>query len=335
MQHEITQQQNIFEQDGTVQCAGWAKNELLNYNVNQSAHSGKQCEHYSYFINNDEVSLFILIENARFSLNIKIAVADLKCGGIMGDFVSKKFILNKNELFDNHDNTDFFYSDNRIQLQISNSIEGKLLKCDFIDYGGSRNLHFNVLLSNLKDDALNVIAPFERDRKYYYYKNFCPYYSADGNITVGGMEYNLDSISTFAYCTKTYFSKPRKHNYQMLATDCKIRNEKFSICLASRVGDNRYGNENCFFTQNKLVKLSNVNVKGTKNRIDRPWYFKAGISALDIMFKPFTIKGNPMSVQMESTTIVFGRLYGQINHTECSSPIILDNTHAHMVFSEF
>ena len=111
--------------------------------------------------------------------------------------------------------------------------------------------------------------------------------------------------------------------------------KRFSLNLASRVGDNRYGNENCFFYDGKLEKLSQITVKGTPNRNDRPYYYKGGMSALDIMFKPFTVRGEAMAAKLGNTTVIFGRLYGTINRIDYDKPLELDNAQAHMIFSEF
>ena len=164
---------------------------------------------------------------------------------------------------------------------------------------------------------------------------FVPKFVAGGIIRVGGMEYSLNETTTNAYFDWTRFSKPRKHNYQRLSSDCFIDGKRFSLCLASRVGDNRYGNENCFFTDGHLVKLSQINVKSTGGKLDRPWYFKAGYSAVDITFKPFTVKGEAMAAYMDKTTVIFGRLYGELKRVDMDKPLVLDNSQAHIVLTEF
>lgn len=335
MQREITEKHNVFEKNGEVMCAGWARSSVFRYNKEQSKTKNKHCERDCYFISNDEISLYLSVENLGLEFLIKIAVADLKRGGVLSDCVIKKFTFFKNELPESGNNGELLYTDKRIQLQLTNTVEGRFLKCDFIDFGGIKNLYFNLNLKKINGDSLNELAPFERDRRYFYLKRFVPKFTASGVIRIGGFEYSLNELNSRAYFDWTRFSKPRKHNYQRLSSDCVIDKKRFSLCLASRVGDNRYGNENCFFIDGKLEKLSQINVRGTGNRIDRPWYFKAGISALDITFKPLTVKGKPMAAYMDKTTVIFGRLYGEIKRIDYDAPFILDNSQAHMVMSEF
>ena len=72
-----------------------------------------------------------------------------------------------------------------------------------------------------------------------------------------------------------------------------------------------------------------------KHGLDRPWYFKAGYSAVDIIFKPFTVKGEAMAAYMDKTTVIFGRLYGELKRVDMDKPLVLDNSQAHIVLTEF
>lgn len=335
MQHEYKEKHNIFEKNGEVMCAGWARTPVFEFNREGSRQNKAICERDCYFINNGEVSLYLSVEKAGLDFAIKIAVADLKRGGVISDFAVKKQLINKTSLPESGDNSELLYTDKRVQLQMTNTVDTRILKCDFIDFGGKKNLYFNINLKKTNGESLNQIAPFERDRKYFYYKRFVPKFIASGVIKVGGIEYTLNEISSIAYFDMTRYSKPRKHNYQRLSADCILNGSRFSLCLASRVGDNRMGSENCFFINDKLEKLYKIEVKSNDGKISRPWYFRGGISAVDITFKPFTVKGEVMAAELDKTTVVFGRLYGEIKRVDYEAPIVLDNAQAHMIFSEF
>ncbi len=335
MQREIIKPCYVFEDNGEVMHAGWARHALFNYNEPVSKTHGRHGERDCYFINSSEVSLYLSVENLGLEFAVKIAVADLKRGGVISDYIIKKLNFIKNELPQSGDNGEFIFNDKRLQLQLTNSPQGRFIKCDFIDFAGIKNLYVNLVLKKTVGESLNELAPFERNRKYFYLKRFVPNFSADGVIRVGGLEYSLNEINSRAYFDWTRFSKPRRHNYQRLSADCMIDGERFSLCLASRVGDNRFGNENCFFTGGQIHKLSKINVKGDPGRLDRPFFFQGGVTAVDLCFKPFTVGGKAMAAYMDKTTVLFGRLFGSINHAEVGKPLNVDNSQAHLVFSEF
>lgn len=334
MQKEITEPTKIFHTDGKVLAAGWANNGIFEYNKSDSKMKNKIDELDCCFISSDKLCLFLSAENLGNKFSVKIALADLLTDHVISDQIIKKTIFSHYPLPDAN-NDELIYTDSQIQLQLTNTINTRVLKCDFIDFAGVKNLYFNVTAKKIDGDALNQIAPFENDNRYFYMKKFAPSYSVSGIIRFGGLEYTLNDSSARIFFDSARFSKPRIHNYQKLSCDCIINQKRFTLCLASRVGDNISANENCFFVDNRIIKLSQINVKSTNGRLDRPWYFKGGISALDITFRPLSKKGQVISAIMDKTTVIFGKLFGTINNTNLDEPIELDGANAHMIFTEF
>ena len=330
MQKEFTESCSVFESDGMVRNAGWAKKQVFRYDPS-SRHSQRD----TYYVSSSECAMYLSIENLGAAFGVKIALADLKRGGVVCDSIIKKHKIIKKPLPDSADGGEFEYEDKWLKLKISDEAEGKNLKCVFYQFGSLDMLSFDIFLLKNNSDVLDQLAPFERNRKYYYLKRFMPCYQAQGFIKAGSMVYKLGADSARAYFDRTRFRKPRLHNYQRLSSDCVIGRKRFTICLASRVGDNRYGNENCYFVDGNLHKLSQIAVKGTPKRIDRPVFFHDKERNVDISFKPFTVSGKAMVADMGKTAVVFGRLYGTIKQDEQDKPLVLDNAVAHLIFTEF
>ena len=64
---------NVFEENGEVMNAGWARRPVFVYNEPMSKMSGKHGERDCYFINNGEVSLYLSVENLGPAFAIKMA----------------------------------------------------------------------------------------------------------------------------------------------------------------------------------------------------------------------------------------------------------------------
>ncbi len=127
----------FFEENGEVMCAGWARTPVFEYNSEQSKTSGKHSERDCYFISNTEVSLYLSVENLGMEFAVKIAVADLKRGGVIYDCVVKEICFQQERGFPNRAvQGELLYTDKRLQLQLTNTPNGRFLKCDFIDFGG-------------------------------------------------------------------------------------------------------------------------------------------------------------------------------------------------------
>ena len=214
MQREITNPCNVFEANGEVMQAGWARHNLLNYNEPDSKMHGKHSERDCYFVCSDEVSLYLSAENLGKEFAIKIAVADLKRGGVISDYVIKKWSLTKITLPEAGDNGELLYSDKRVQLQLTNTPQGRFIKCDFIDFAGIKNLYVNLVLQKNIGESLNEIAPFERNRKYFYLKRFMPKFTASGVIRDGGTEQSLSEKKSRANWGWTRFGKTRQWSDQ-------------------------------------------------------------------------------------------------------------------------
>lgn len=334
MQREITAEQKIFDENGTVSIAGWSRADILEYNRNESKISGRHKGIDSYYIGNKEITLYISIESHRKEMRINTTIADIRRGGIISNTAEKRNAIRRVRIDNIDEESTTEYIDNGTIIKISRSKGRVELIGEYEAFGGKQSLEYKIELNEICGDSLNQISPFERDRRYFYMKRFSPKYTASGIIKLGQHEYELSERSTCGYSDYTRLAKPRKHQYQRLTTDSIINGKRVTICLANRVGDNRYGNENSFFINGKITKLSQINVKSSGGRLDRPWYFRAGISAVDITFKPYTVKGEAMIGNMEQSKIIYGKLYGQIKHSDYAEPIILDNAQAHMILSE-
>lgn len=104
------------------------KNACFEYNSEQSKTSGKHSERDCYFISNTEVSLYLSVENLGMEFAVKIAVADLKRGGVIYDCVVKKFVFSKNELPESGSSGELLYTDKRLPAAVDKHTERKIFK---------------------------------------------------------------------------------------------------------------------------------------------------------------------------------------------------------------
>ena len=177
MQREILEPCNIFEENGSVMQAGWSRTPVFIRNDEQGRSVAKHCEREICFVNNGEVSLYFAVENYVKEFNIKIAVADLKHGGVICDNINKKLRFSKVELPSDDTNGEFTFDDKGITLKLTNTIDGKFIRCAYREFGGFDDFYCNIFLKKNIEESLSELAPFERNRKYYYFKRFIPCYT--------------------------------------------------------------------------------------------------------------------------------------------------------------
>ncbi len=332
MQKVIENSKNLFDENGEVTFGGWSKAPVFEYNKSQSASSNKIWEHDCYYISNNHVGLYISVETQGFELAIKIVLANFRRGRISSDYVVKKFILSPQNLPQAGTVGEFSYTDKRIALTLTNTVDGRYIKCDFIDFANFKNLYVKILVKKINGESLNLVAPFDNTPRNFYFKRFVPKFTATGVVMFGGTQYNFTEDNSFVYLDWSRYCLPRKHKYQTMSGVFELDGKRFAINLGSRVGNNKKGSENCFFIDGKLYKIGRVRVTGDDKRFDRCWYFATDNQGVDLVFTPKVTDGDLMSCKCDKNIVVFGKLNGYLHHKDIGEIRLKDKT-VHMIFT--
>lgn len=331
MQRTVENIKDIFNSDGEVTFGGWSKAPLFEYNKGCYHKPDKIREHDCYYIANQHIGLYIAVETQGMELAIKIAVANFRRNRAYGDFITKRWILSPQNLPQAGTLGEFLYSDNRISLTLTNTVEGRYIKCDFIDFADIKNLYIKLLVKKISGESLNLVVPFQENHKNFYFKRFVPKFVAEGVVQYGGTQYRFDENNSCAYLDLSRYNLAKKTIYQNLSASFMLEGKRFALNLGSPVGDNRKGNENCFFLDGNLYKLRKFIVKGDDKNYEKSHYF-LGNNGTELSFTPIVFNDRPMICNFKKTTLVFGRLNGIICNEE-TDDIRLKDQPAHMVFS--
>lgn len=332
MQQVVSDTKKLFNEKGEVVFGGWSKSPLFEYNKGQYQTPNKLCEKDCYYITNKEMGFYLSVETQGFEMLIKIIFVNYRNGRVSQDYISKKFMLSPTKLPEAGNSGEFSYTDKKIALTLTNTVDGRYIKCDFIDFANYKNLYVKVLVKKLQGESMNIIAPFEKSKKNFYFKRFVPKFTAKGVVSFGGTEYNLDEENSYVYFDWSRYSLPRHQKYQVLNGIFTIGGHTVAINLASRVGDNKKGNENCFFVDNYLFKIGKIKVGGDEKRYDKEWFFKADNGSLDLTFTPKNNSGALLSCKCEKDVVVFGNLNGYIVDENIGT-VKFKNKPVHMIFT--
>ena len=329
MQRLIDNTKNLFDDNGQVNFGGWSKAPLFEYNKLKYPKTDKIWEHDCYYISNDHIGLYISVETAGMGLAIKVVLANLRRNRIYGDSVTKKWIISPQNLPQAGKLGEFSYIDNRIALTLTNTVEGRYIKCDFIDFADFKNLYIKLLIKKIPGESLNMVVPFQDNKYNFYFKRFVPKFVAQGVVMYGGTKYSFDENKSMVYFDWSRYNLPTKTEYQNLSANFEIDGHRIALNLGSPVGDNRKGNENCFFVDGNLYKLKKFRV--TSNDFLSPHYFSDN-NGTELAFTPVVYNDRPMIYKCKKCAIVFGRLNGVICHNETDELRIKDKF-AHIIFN--
>ncbi len=331
MQQIVENTKKIFNLNGETAFSGWSRSAVFEYNRENHPAENKITEKDSYFISDGEMAFYLSLEVTGSDLSVKLILANSKTGEIVSDSVSKRMLLEPLKLPAGDSVGEFTYTDKKIALTITNTIGGKYLKCDFIDFGNIKNLFVKLFIKNTKGESMNMVSADGSDKQNFYFKRFAENFTASGVVRFGGLDYDINEQNSLVYYTKTRCLLNRKKRFQALCGCTDVSGHKLSVNLASKVSDRRSGSENAYFVDNKLIKIGRTRVAGDERNPYGKWDFDSADENLSLEFTPIEKDGEPMLCRCGKLTIVFGRLNGFLETD--SFRINLKNKLFHMIFT--
>ncbi len=332
MKQVIENTKPVFDENGEVNFGGWSKAPLFEYNKDNYGTVNKLVEKDSYYISSDEMGFYLSVETVGSELAVKIVLIDYKTKEIVRDSVSKKLWLDSTPLPQSPNLGEFKYTDKKLALTITNTVDGNYIKCDFIDFNNYKNLFVKVKISDTSGESMNIIAPFDKNPKCFYHKRFVPNFKANGVVRLGGTDYNLDDSNSFVYLDWSRYALPRHQKFQVLSATSALDDKRIAINFASKVGNNRKGSENCYFINSRLNKVGRLRVVGDDKRIDSKWEFSTADKSVELVFKPYKKDEKIISCKCDNLTVVFGRLSGTL--ADSGELIEISKMNAHMIFTQ-
>lgn len=331
MQQLVENKKKIFDDKGELTFGGWSKSALFEYNKNIHPAENKITESDSYFISNSEMAFYLSFEITGIDLSIKTVLVDYKTEEIFKDSVSKRMLLDAVTMPENDSVGEFSFKDKRIALTVTNTVDGKYLKCDFIDFADIKNLFVKIFLKNGSGDSMNMVSPFDKNKSCFYYKRFVEDYAVSGVVKFGGDEYDITEENGYGYFSKARYLLSRRRKFQSLSGITDIGGHKLTINLASKVGTNRSGSENCYFLDSELIKIGRTKVVGDDKSVTGKWEFSTADNGLDITFSPIKTENGFLGCKCDKITFVVGKLNGVIETDKFR--INLKDKVFHMIFT--
>ena len=327
MQKEITNPISVFGSGDKIN-GGWSREPLIKFNSYNYKKENKIDHRQCFFAENDACSFYIALEKTGFEFIVKVIIRDKIIVGTASDCVVKKFILNKSQMPDLLSDKVYF-EDKRIKIALTTQDESKHLRCQFNSFSEFDNLYFDFTFTKTKGDHLNLSVPF-KNKKNFYFKSFMPNVEVSGKADFGEKNYSFSKA--YGFCDSTSYILPYRQIYKCVTASCNINGKDFALYFGSKLGDDLSGEENLYFYNGKLHKLSKIKFLGSDERIDKPWGFKAGIKAVDVTFKPKTHCLAPIFTKCDKTTVVYGSLYGEFQLLD-NEPVILTDVPATMFYT--
>ena len=332
MQNEIKTESAVFSANGQIQNMGWSRKPVFNFDKALCSRRFTLCERDSYMISNSEVSIYLSVEKKGLTACVTAIVAD-HINATIDSCTRKKYMsLSGPDMPCSSKNGDVTFTDTRVGMNFSNTALRRYIRCEFVNFCRDKNLYINISLEDTIDESLNALIPLKESRKDFYLKRFMPAMRASGIVRCGGAEYTLNAEDTYAFLDwQRYSTRDKSYYHALYANVFMDDSRQFALCLAGGLDNTSMGSENCYFLDGKVYKFASIKAEGNEEKPDKPWYFTAGSSAMDIQFRPQIKSGRLMYKKCGNKTVIFGKIYGYIKQLE-TEKILIDAIPAHLEF---
>jgi hypothetical protein len=318
MQHEITKQTPLLDEQGNAREAGYAKKLLPVYNRKDIKANGLRIKEWDYY----------LVCNDHYA--VALTVADNSYMGL--DSLS---FLNFDEAREKTKSVIQVLTRGKKNLP-STSMEGdveaesKNYKIKFRRQNGKRVLEFHmerflnekpisgqILLTDEPEESMVIVTPFHK-KKHFYYNQKIICMRAEGTVTVDGKDYAFDPAESFAVLDWGRGVWTYKNTWYWGSASGQVDGVPFGFNIGYGFGDTSAATENMLFYDGKAHKLNNVyfNIpKDDKGKEDylKPWTFTSDDDRFEMDFQPILDRAACIDalVIKSDQHQVFGRFTGK------------------------
>jgi hypothetical protein len=198
MQYEITKDQDLLKEDGTLSECGWARKELLHYNKERIRHPAKRFKEWHYFFCGDE--------NYGIGFNIANIGPVHNYGMSFIDFKNKKNI-NDSSILPASESVlvlppgpfgSLRYKGDTMECEITGGRDKILFKSEWRKFGKGDTLNIDFTLYLPKGDTLFHCFPFTKGKSEFFYTHKMDNIRLGGSFSLGDISYTFNPDTAFA-----------------------------------------------------------------------------------------------------------------------------------------
>lgn len=328
MQHEITKQAPLLNEEGNVREAGYAKKLLPIYNRQDIKANSLRIKEWDYY----------LVCNDHYG--VALTIAD---NSYMG-FDSISF-LNFDECWEKTKSAMQVLTRGKKKLPPSSAegdleVQNKKYKLKFSHQNGKRILDFHmenfingtpitgqITLTDEPEESMVIVTPFNK-KAHFYYNQKINCIRAEGTVTVNGKNYIFNPEESFAVLDWGRGVWTYKNTWYWGSASGLVEGVPFGFNIGYGFGDTSAATENMLFYNGKAHKLSDVywniplDENGKEDYLKR-WTFTSDDGRFEMEFQPILDRASCITalVIKSDQHQVFGRFTGKAildDHTELS-----------------
>lgn len=332
MQKMIEEKTDLLTKDGKLNCDGYCKKMIVNYNRDAVKNKRRLKEWDYYYVADSHFALCLTISNLSFAGVLSASVIDFRTGKHYDKTSLALFPKIKPELpLSSVDGKSHYKTkDAEFTFEVSGGKRHLFgsYKNFFKDYG--TDLDFDVVLSEEPKESMVKVTPF-KNPSHFYFNQKINCMLAEGVFTFQGKNYSFDKYGTLATLDWGRGVLPYRTKWYWASMNCAIHGGRVvGFNLGKALGDNTKATENMIFVDGKAHKLENVSIniqrKNKKRDYLGTWTFYSDDGKLELMFEPIVDRYCPFNALVVAFIPhqVFGRYTGKLK-LDSGDEIIIEN----------
>ncbi len=324
MQHEITTNGPLLDENGHVVEAGYARSLIKNYD-RKAIKAGKyRIKEWDYYlIYNDEYGIALTLDDNSYMGLISVSVLDFKHKREKTVSPMQWFTKGKRNFPSSSKSGDVSYdnkkSKKRVQMGFYHENGARRLKTTLDNFYEKLTFECDLLLEDEPQDSMVIVTPFKEKKTAFYYNQKIVGFKVSGFFRIGDYKYEFSKEDTRAILDWGRGVWTYKNTWYWGAATKNINGHEVGFNIGYGFGDTSNASENVVFYDGVLHKLEDVSFnipKNEKGKLEylKPWTFTSSDKRFEMDFTPILNRKSKTDVLIicSDQNQVFGYFNGYI-----------------------
>lgn len=323
MEHEVTKQQPLLNENGIITEPGWARSEVWNYNrENIKAPWFRKKEWDYYLFTTKDFGIAFTISDLGYISLLSVSFIDFvnaceHTESELGVFpAGKKYGLGACVA-----DADASCHTKRLDMTFKKVEGGRTISVEFRDFDKKTHDTFfaDLFVKEADMESVYIATPWKEKPTAFYYNCKKNCLEATGTVTCGGNTYNITEGTCYGVLDWGRGVWTYDNTWFWGTGSGKIGDELFGFNLGYGFSDRSSASENGFYYKGRIHKLENVefvipvSTNGDRQYLSE-WNVKDSEKRFEAVFKPILDRSSKMDfkVIISDQHQVFGRLTGYV-----------------------
>lgn len=316
MQHEVTNEHELLDENGHLSEPGWAKDLLLKYRRSAIKASKMRIKEWDYYcvLNEGYGAAFTIADNGYMGF-ISASVLDFNKRTDATKSIMTLLPLGKFNLPETSKEGDIKFSNNKVSMEFVKDGCNRKISADFPNFKDGRSLKGSITMTQPEHmDTMVIATPFTENKKAFYYNQKINCMPVEGVVEFGEQRLEFHKDSSFGVLDWGRGVWVYKNTWYWGSASGTIDGVPFGFNIGYGFGDTSNASENMIFYNNTEHKLDRVTFNIPEDSYMKPWTFSSSDGRFEMDFVPILDRysnSNILVIQSKQHQ-VFGRFTGDV-----------------------